>query len=66
MLGVGHEPELEPAQLEIELFFEVRISCTVTGYIWMICSGYRDGLSRSAFIIAKMDVIFDGVAILYI
>jgi hypothetical protein len=31
MLGrVGHEPELEQAQLEIELFFEVRISCTAT------------------------------------
>jgi len=35
MLGIGHEPELEPAQLKIELFFEVRISCTVQDGHWM-------------------------------
>lgn len=42
MLGVGHEPELEPAQFEIELLLEVRTSCTVAGCIWVIYSGYRD------------------------
>jgi hypothetical protein len=35
MLGVGHEPELEPAQLEIELLLEVRISCTVRSWVYM-------------------------------
>ena len=61
MLGFGHGSEFEPVQLKTELFFEVRISYTVT--IMGDCSGYRDRLSHSAFIIAKMDVIFDGVAI---
>jgi hypothetical protein len=50
MLGVGHEPELEPAQVEIELFLRWKLVVRSTECIWVIRS---DGLSRSVFIIAK-------------